>query len=246
MTKYYFILLFCTCFTQNSIVTKEYVIFKDIDTQEIDILSIINESDSNNLFKIEIISMNNFKSERNKIILVMPCELELSINSKLSKEPIEFKICKDRISNGSYLLVDKTSPNIYFKHDRYKIVEGNIVLRISGEFKNSLKNRGSIENNGILREWYDNGQLYLEFEMSNGIKNGLCKKWYNNGEIMQKYSYYRGRLHGNQKKWYLNGNLKAEWNYIDDNLHGVSSEWNENGKIQSVKTFKDGVLITTS
>tara|TARA_B110000438_G_scaffold273939_1_gene293738 strand:- start:265 stop:909 length:645 start_codon:yes stop_codon:yes gene_type:complete len=213
---------------------------------DINILEFIKESESNNTYKVEILAIANSKAERKRIVLVMPCELELTIYSELSQNLIEFKICNSKILSESYLLIDKDNPFIKFKHDKYNFVEGNLIIRVSGIFKNTAIDTGAIENNGVLREWHKNGMLYLEYEMSNGIKNGLCRKWYSDGDIMQSYNYYKGKLHGNQKKWYLNGKLKAEWNYRDDILHGISYEWNDNGSVKSVKEFKDGILITSS
>ena len=245
MKIYILILFICSLFSQNTVLTKEYIVYKDKDSMQINILDFIKESDSNHIYKVEIIGMINSKAERNKIVLVMPCELELDLYSELSKNIIEFKICNDKVLNKSFLLVNKDNPFIKFKHDKYKFVEGSLVIRVSGVFKNTDSIMGDVKDNGILREWYDNGQLYLEFEMSNGIKHGLCKKWFNGGQIMQNYNYYKGKLHGTQKKWYLNGKLKAEWNYRDDALHGISYEWNDNGSVKSVKEFKDGILISS-
>ena len=73
-------------------------------------------------------------------------------------------------------MIDKQNPNIEFKHN-YKYLEGEFIFRISGEYKDTKTSSNKIDS-GILREWYDNGQLSLEFTMNNGIKNGVCKKWY--------------------------------------------------------------------
>ena len=39
----------------------------------------------------------------------MPCELEMTISSDLSQSSIDFKVCKDRISMNSTLLIDKNN-----------------------------------------------------------------------------------------------------------------------------------------
>jgi len=230
---------------QTVIETREYNVYKDKDTKEINILEFINESNSNNLFQVEVIRLENSKYERNKIVLVMPCEVEMSISSKLSQYPIEFKLCKSKVSTGEKLLIDKSNPEIFFKHEKFKFIKGNLIVRISGEFTNNNKTDNNIDNNGILKEWYDNGQLFLEFNMKNGIKNGVCKKWHNNGELMLIYNYTSGKLHGEQRKWYSNGNIKAQWNYDNDVLHGISSEWHEDGKIKSIKEYNQGLLISS-
>ena len=231
-------------FMQNVIETREYTIYKDEETKKINVLEFINESNSNSIFQIEIIGFENAKYERNKIVLVMPCEIEMLISSKLSEYPVEFKLCKNKIASTLKLLINKSNPEIYFKHEKFKFIKGNIIIRISGEFSNTNKADNN-DTNGILREWYNNGELFLEFNMKNGIKNGVCRKWHNNGELMLIYYYDNGKLHGKQTKWYSNGNIKAEWYYDNDVLHGISSEWYEDGKIKSVKEYNEGKLISS-
>ena len=243
-----FILVFILSFVfpQYSVQTKEYYIHKDDHLKKINILQMINEENADGFFKIEILNIENVKYERKKITLVMPCEIEMMISTDISQSTIDFKVCKDKISSNSSLLIDKANPNIYIKHDKFNFINGTFVVRVSGQFRNSKANSTNIDNDGILREWYDNGQLFLEFNMLNGIKNGICKKWHSNGELMLIYNYNKGRLHGNQKKWYSNGKMRAEWNYINDELHVISSEWYEDGKIKSIKEYKDGELISSN
>ena len=218
------------CMTQTPIETREYRFYKDRNITEINILDLIQESDG--LFKLELMKVNQAKYDKIKKSLIIVCELEFKILSDYSKQSIEFKICKNKLH-----------PTITFKHN-YKYLEGEFVFRISGEYKDTKtsSNRG---DNGILREWYENGQLYLEFTMKNGIKNGVCKKWYENGQLQMVYNYNKGKLNGNQRKWFSDGNLRAEWNYLNDELHGLSTEWNDDGSIKSKKQYKNGKLIKT-
>ena len=224
---------------QMPIETKEYRIYKEQGVNEINILDLIQETDG--LFKVELVTINQAKHEARKKVLVVVCELVLKLSSDYSKEPIEFKICKDKTVSNSYVMIDKQNPKIDFKHN-YKYLEGEFVFRVSGEYKDT-KTSSNRSDNGVLREWYDNGQLYLEFTMKNGIKNGVCKKWYDNGQLQIMYNYNKGKLNGNQKKWFSSGNLRAEWNYLNDDLHGISSEWNDDGSIKSKKQYKYGKLI---
>ena len=179
---------FCIC--QIPIEAKEYRIYKDRDTNEINILDLINES--NGLFKVEFMKINQPKYDKVKKSLIIVCELEFDVSSDYSKNSIEYKVCKDKVQSGRYLLIDQDNPTIKLEHN-YKYLEGEIVLRISGEYKNTkvVLNRS---DNGILREWYNNGELYLEFSMKNGIKNGICKKWYDDGQLQMIYSYDMGKL----------------------------------------------------
>ena len=225
--------------TQIPIETREYRFYKEQNINEVNLLDLIQESKG--LFKVELVAINQSKYEARKKVLVVTCELALKLSSDYSKDPVDFKICKDKVISNDYLMINKQNPNIEFKHS-YKYLEGEFIFRISGEYKDT-KTSSNKTNNGILREWYDNGELYLEFTMKNGIKNGVCKKWYDNGQLQIIYNYNKGKLNGNQRKWFPSGNLRAEWNYLNDELHGVSSEWNDDGSIKSKKQYKHGTLI---
>ena len=239
MKKILLILVGSFCICQIPIETKEYRIYKDRDVNEINILDLIKES--NGLFKVEFININQPKYDKAKKSLIVVCELEFDISSDYSKNSIEYKICKNKVQSGRYLIINEDSPTIKLNHN-YKYLEGEVVLRISGEYKDT-KNSSNRSDNGILREWYDNGQLYLEFSMKNGIKNGVCKKWYDDGQLQMIYNYTMGQLNGSQRKWFSDGNLRAEWNYLNDELHGISTEWNNDGSIKSRKQFKNGKLV---
>ena len=107
----FFILIFILSFifSQHPIQTKEYQIYKDDKVTKINVLELINENNVDGLFQVDIIGVNNAKYERKKITLVMPCELEMTISSDLSQSSIDFKVCKDRISMNSTLLIDKNN-----------------------------------------------------------------------------------------------------------------------------------------
>ena len=229
-------------FGQSLISTKEFNFYKDRHSSEINILELISEKDG--LYKVELINVEDLVYERTKQILVLPCELELIISSSLSSNKMEYKLCKNKSFISQYLLIDKSNPVVKISSDKFNFVEGNFVFRISGKFTN-IRTPSLNETNGILKEWHDNGQLYLEFSMKNGIKNGICKKWYDNGQLQMIYNYHKGRLHGNQKKWYDDGKLRGEWNYSNDILHGISKEWYENGDLKSIKKYKNGELISS-
>ena len=238
MNKLIVLILVTAIYSQIEIVTKEFNFYKEKNVNEVNILELINQD--NGTFKVEVLKVNSSKHEKVKKSLIVICELEFNISSRLSKNKIEYKECKNKIDSNNYLLINNRNPNINFDHN-YKFFEGEIILRISGHFTtNSSK---SILYNGLLREWFENDQLYLEFNMKDGIKNGKCSKWYENGQIKSTYFYNMGKLDGTQKKWYPNGQMQAKWNYKNDQLNGLSTEWYENGEIKSIKKYQNGQFI---
>ena len=236
-----FILTVSISFSQALIETKEYSFYKSKDMKDVNIMELINEEKG--AFKVELMIINDIKYDRIKKLLVLPCELEVSLSSDLSSNLLDYSICKDKILSINYLLVNEKSPIIKINEDKFKYVEGNFIFRISGVF-GYKKNSTSMIDHGILREWHENGELYIEYNMKNGIKNGVCKKWYDNGQIEILYYYSKGKLHGSQKKWHSNGIQRGEWNYQNDILHGISKEWNPDGRVKFTKIYDNGILVS--
>jgi len=241
MNKLIILIFGATIYSQIDITTKEFNFYKKKNINEVNILEFINQD--NGTFKVEVLKVNSSSHEKVKKSLIVLCELEFNISSGLSKNKIEYKECKNKIESNNYLLINKKNPNINFSHN-YKFLEGEIIFRISGNF--STDSNKSKLYNGLLREWFEkNDQLYLEFNMKDGIKNGKCSKWYENGQIKSTYFYNMGKLEGTQKKWYPNGQMQATWNYKNDELNGLSTEWFENGEIKSIKKYQNGKFIET-
>ena len=246
LSQLIYVLIFCSMiFSQDLFVSKQYKFFKTNEIKSINVMELINEKTG--IFKVDILSLEDMKYERyKKTMNPLTCELEFKAKSSLSKTS-DIKLCKGDFSSSHHLLINSENPEIILSHDKFPVFETTIVLIISGLFSENKSNKNSsILNNGILREWDDNGDLYLEFYMKDGIKNGLCKKWYDNGQIQMIYNYIKGKLNGTQKKWYKDGGLRAEWSYLNDMPHGVSKEWFQNGEMKTLKKYKNGELLEKS
>ena len=232
-------------FSQNNFTSKYFKYYKLNESSSINVLELINEKKGT--FKVEVFGLEDLEYKRyKKTMNPYACELDFSIDSDISKE-VDISICKGELIVNGFLLINDKSPEISISHEKFPLFEGTIIFVISGLFnQNSNKTDLNKDMNGILKEWYDNGNLYLEFIMKDGIKNGICKKWYNNGQLQMIYNYKQGKLHGTQKKWYKNGNKRGEWNYIDDLQHGISKEWYDNGILKLFKKFKNGELLEKS
>ena len=247
MIKIYIFLyiLLCSVYSQNIVNIKEYRIFKNNNDKQINIFELINEQEG--YYKVELFALEDLNYERYKTTLnPFTCELEFNLSSSLNSDDLKIKICDSKMKIKDYLFVDKQNPYIYIEHEKFTTFEATFIFLITGIYSDDIENRNFDQgNHGFLREWYDDGNIYLEFQMNNGIKNGLCKKWYNNGQIQMIYNYKKGRLHGNQKRWYENGQLKSELNYLSDKQDGISKEWYEDGKIKTIKKFINGSLVET-
>ena len=198
-------------------------------------------------YKVELLLLEDMDYERYKTTLnPFTCDLEFKLSSDLSSNSVNVKICDSKIKIKDHLLINKENPYIFIDHEKFPIFEATFIFFVTGVYSQNNENNNSHKNDhGLLREWYNNGHIYLEFEMKDGIKNGLCKKWYEDGQIQMIYNYKKGKLHGNQKRWYENGQLKAEWNYLNDKQDGILKEWHEDGNIKTIKKFINGNFIET-
>ena len=238
----YLFIFIGSAFNQDSFTSKYYKYYKSNETNSINILELINEDEGT--YKVEVFNLEDLSYKRyKKTMNPYTCELDFSIDSDLSKN-VDVSLCKGELIVKGILLVDNKNPMIHISHDKFPLFEGTIIFVVSGLFRsNNTSTDINKEIDGVLKEWYSNGNLYLEFRMKDGIKNGLCKKWYDDGQIKMIYNYRKGRLNGSQKKWYKNGRQRGEWNYVNDSQHGISKEWYENGVLKSFKKYKNGALL---
>ena len=82
--------------SQSEISTKEYSYFINNKVSNIDVMKLINEDDG--IFKVQLINIDQLKFIRKKIIIMERCEFQLSLSSEITNTPIEYKICKQKIS----------------------------------------------------------------------------------------------------------------------------------------------------
>tara|TARA_B100000945_G_C20200502_1_gene511254 strand:+ start:158 stop:688 length:531 start_codon:yes stop_codon:yes gene_type:complete len=85
---------------------------------------------------------------------------------------------------------------------------------------------------GFDREWYENGQLSLEYSYAIALSNtDLRDEHYN---LVKEYKEVR---HGLCREWHPNGQVANEMTYEWGSLVGVWRSWNKNGEI----TFEKAV-----
>lgn len=235
---YYILILSSLLLAQNNIHIKQYSIYKSKHESSIDLRNYIQDYNGNYILKL--VSINDIDYERKKKILIELCDLDFTISSKLNE--INIKRCDNvLLINGEIFLNDNNSI-ISFDNSKYKYLELNFIFWIYGSFNNNSDEK--IED-GLLKEYYDSGNLKLEYKYNNGKKNGLQKKWHDNKQLAINYNYINGRLDGLQKKWYRNGNIQSEINYYDDILDGISKYWYSNRQLKFIKLYKNGDLVET-
>ena len=240
MNNYLFIItvFFSFLLSQNNIDVKQFYIFKNKFDNTIDLKDYI--EDFNGYYILKLISINEVDYERKKKIIIELCDLDFEIKSESSQ--INVKRCNDNLDIVGEIILNDNSSIISFDISKYKYIESNLLFWIYGNFNNDSID---LVDNGVLKEYYDNGDIMLEYNFKNGKKDGIQKNWYDNKQISIYYNYDNGKLNGIQKKWYKNGNIKYENNYFNDVLDGISKYWYSNGQLKFVKKYKNGSLIET-
>ncbi|HAR62042.1 MAG: hypothetical protein DKM50_01735 [Candidatus Margulisiibacteriota bacterium] len=93
---------------------------------------------------------------------------------------------------------------------------------------------------GLVREYYLNGNLKIQKYYKNGIEDGEYIGFYENGKVEFKGRFKQGTNDGVCLEYYENGVVAAEMNYNNGNLNGDWNEYYGDGSIKTKKTFKDG------
>ena len=96
---------------------------------------------------------------------------------------------------------------------------------------------------GIIKSYYDNGNLEFEVNYKDGKKEGLFKRYYENGNLKSEGNFKDGKLEGLSKLYYENGNLESEGNFKDDKQEGLFKVYYENGYLMAQYYYKDGEII---
>ena len=63
---------------------------------------------------------------------------------------------------------------------------------------------------GLVKEYYDNGELEFKGEYLNGKRNGKGKEYYDNGILDFEGEYLDGKWNGKGKEYYDKDKLKYE------------------------------------
>jgi antitoxin component YwqK of YwqJK toxin-antitoxin module len=84
--------------------------------------------------------------------------------------------------------------------------------------------------NGILKEYYESGELEKETPYKKGKIHGVEKIYYKSGRLLWETPYIDGKKNGVEKSYYASGKLKKEIGFYDDSICGQVVEYSELGK----------------
>lgn len=93
-----------------------------------------------------------------------------------------------------------------------------------------------------FQSWFENGQKEEEKHFDEqGQLNGLVKQWYKNGNLAKSQNYKHDILDGDSEEWYENGIPESLYPYKNGKTDGVAKSWNKYGKLTYSIEYKNGV-----
>lgn len=100
--------------------------------------------------------------------------------------------------------------------------------------------------NGTVKTYYPSGKIASRLSFIKDVLEGGSYWYFENGNIKILKEYSNGRLNGSVKNFYPNGLVKDEKNFLDGLLHGVAKTYYDNGGLKQVKTYNYGELTNNN
>ncbi len=96
---------------------------------------------------------------------------------------------------------------------------------------------------GLIKEYYPNGNVKSEINFDNNIRQGEAKFYYDNGNIKEILNYDNGKVDGLVKAYNENGNLHETYNIEDGKREGPVSKFDSNGVYIADINYENGKLV---
>jgi len=100
--------------------------------------------------------------------------------------------------------------------------------------------------NGIIRSYYPDGNLYYEISYVNDVLDGTSYWYYPNGNLKLMKEFSKGKLNGFVREFYESGFIKEEF-YVKDGIKdGTHRIYYENGALKEINIYEEGKLLTSN
>ena len=166
---------------------------------------------------------------------------------------IEYNLENDIIFEGEYEMDKKIKGIEYYifktKDKKFKKFEGNYNegKRWNGFiYDRKNDNKYKIENgNGLVKEFHENGNLYYDGEIRDGVKDGKGKIFDETGYLIYEGNFLNGIMHGNGKEYNKCGDLIYEGDFKNGKRNiGNIYIYNDHCELIAEKKFVGGIYIT--
>lgn len=168
---------------------------------------------------------------------------------------------KDELILKSVKNPDNTMTIVFYRGDE------EVARQIRDRNGTIVETVGTIHD-GIIKEYYEGGELKEEINYKNGKREGISRwyyetgvlkgarnykadkldgiiKWYyDTGSLGTDFNYKNGKLEGLTKLYWENGNIKAEHYYENGKREGINKQYYNSGELRFIYTFKNGRRIS--
>lgn len=114
-----------------------------------------------------------------------------------------------------------------------------IARKEFNKYHHLVRQKGKIPD-GIIREYYETGELQYEWLYRHGQRNGLFKGYFENGVLKGEYRYKNDVLEGESKEYYPNGVLHISVMFKNGLRHGPIKSYTEKGQLLADGFFNKG------
>jgi len=101
------------------------------------------------------------------------------------------------------------------------------------------KKEGEKIKNGLVKQYYPNGNLKISINYKDGKRNGLAKSFYKNGKLRQQMNYINNIKDGIVTTYYQNGRKYQETQYSKGKIEGIRKKYRMNGKLMAEIPYTD-------
>jgi len=102
-----------------------------------------------------------------------------------------------------------------------------------------LNKEGKEISTGIRKTYRNNGKLYSEVSVKNGVKNGLSKSYHDDGSLYLALNYLDGEKDSTSTMYYRHGSIKRTTEYNRGNKHGKRISYFKNGNLSSESYYNE-------
>jgi len=93
---------------------------------------------------------------------------------------------------------------------------------------------------GLLKIYFDHGELKTEVTFKNGKSSGIEKKFYPSGLLASSVPFHEGKENGVAKLYFESGALRFATPFRNGLKEGISKEYYPDGKLKSEIHFTQG------
>lgn len=134
--------------------------------------------------------------------------------------------------DGLFYKINENKP---FSGTAFKIIDDNIKITI-WNYKDG-------KNDGVCKNFYENGNIKFYGEFKEGVPNGVIREYNKEGVLVLEENFKNGVLNGEKKEFYENGNIKTLETYKNDFLHGNRATYYESGKEKVIEKYENDELV---